>query len=101
MLEAAVGSSVCEYKGVASYVAVRAGGRLLSRVGWTYPSPLPGYEVLVDRVALYAGDLHCTVDGEVVQPRRAGSTAAGSRRASSGRSRDPPAPAAGDPLTCD
>jgi len=38
-------------------------------VGWTYPRPLPGYEVLTDRVALYAGDLRCTVDGEVVQPQ--------------------------------
>jgi uncharacterized protein (DUF427 family) len=69
VLEPAVGSSVCEYKGVATYVSVRADDRLLSRVGWTYPTPLPGYEALADRVALYAGDLRCTVDGELVEPQ--------------------------------
>ncbi|WP_456824067.1 DUF427 domain-containing protein [Cellulomonas sp. P5_E12] len=72
VLEAAVGSSVCEFKGVADYLSVRVGGRLLSRVGWTYPTPLPGYEVLADRVALYADDLTCTVDGEQVQPQAGG-----------------------------
>jgi uncharacterized protein (DUF427 family) len=69
VLEAAAGSSVCEFKGVASYVSVRVGDRLLSRVGWTYPEPLPGYEVLAGRVAVYAGDLRCTVDGELVEPQ--------------------------------
>ena len=68
-LEAAVGSSVCEFKGTAAYVSVRVGVRVLTRVGWTYPRPLPGYEILTDRVALYADDLTCTVDGELVQPQ--------------------------------
>jgi uncharacterized protein (DUF427 family) len=72
VLEPAVGSSVCEFKGVASYVSVRVGDRLLSRVGWTYPAPLPGYELLTDHVALYADDLTCTVDGEQVQPQAGG-----------------------------
>ena len=97
VLEAAVGSSVCEFKGVASYVSVRVGGRLLSRVGWTYPAPLPGYEVLVDRVALYAGGPALHGRRRAWSSRRpAGSTAAGSRRASSARSRDRRAPAAGE-----
>jgi len=72
VLEPSVGSSVCEFKGVASYVSVRAGDRRLTRVGWTYPSPLPGYEVLADRVALYATELTCTVDGELVRPQPGG-----------------------------
>ncbi|WP_315096041.1 DUF427 domain-containing protein [uncultured Cellulomonas sp.] len=72
VLEAAAGSSVCEYKGGATYVSVRVGDRLLSRVGWTYPAPLPGYEVLAGRVALYAHDLTCTVAGELVQPQPGG-----------------------------
>lgn len=72
VLEAAVGSSVCEYKGVAGYVSVRVGGRVLPRVGWSYPKPLPGYEILADRVALYANDLTCTVDGEQVEPQAGG-----------------------------
>ena len=72
LLEPAPGTSVCEYKGVAEYVSVRVGGRLLSRAGWTYPAPLPGYEVLADRVALYAGELTCTVDREPVEPQAGG-----------------------------
>ena len=72
VLEPAVGSSVCEFKGVASYVSLRMGGRVLDRVGWTYPAPLPGYEVLADRVALYATDLTCTVDGELVEAQAGG-----------------------------
>jgi len=72
VLEPAAGSSVCEFKGVAGYVSVRAGGHELPRVGWTYPAPLPGYEILADRVALYAGDLTCTVDGELVEPQAGG-----------------------------
>jgi len=72
VLEPVAGSSVCEFKGVASYVSLRAGGRLLSRVGWTYPTPLPGYEVLADRIALYATDLTCTVEGEPVVPQDGG-----------------------------
>jgi uncharacterized protein (DUF427 family) len=69
VLEPDDGRSVCEFKGVAQYVSLRVGGRLLPRVGWTYPAPLPGYEVLADRVALYAGELTCTVDREPVQPQ--------------------------------
>ena len=72
VLEPSAGSSVCEFKGVASYVSVRVGDRLLARVGWTYPEPLPGYEVLVDRIALYATELTCTVDGELVEPQPGG-----------------------------
>ena len=72
VLEPAVGSSVCEFKGVASYVSLRVGGRVLDRVGWTYPAPLPGYEVLAGRVALYATDLTCTVEGEPVVPQDGG-----------------------------
>ncbi len=72
MLEPADGSSVCEYKGAAAYVSVRVGDRLLPRVGWTYPRPWAGYEVLADRVALYATELTCTVDDELVEPQPGG-----------------------------
>jgi len=72
VLEPSAGSSVCEFKGVASYLAVRVGEHVLPRAGWTYPEPLPGYEVLADRVALYATELTCTVDGEPVQPQPGG-----------------------------
>ena len=69
VLEPAAGHSVCEYKGVASYLSI--GG--VEGAGWYYPEPLPGYEMLADRVALYPGRMDaCEVDGEVVEAQEGG-----------------------------
>jgi len=72
-LRPAAGSSFCEYKGVASYLTVVGGGRIADRAAWTYPDPLPAYEVLRGGVAVYpaAMDL-CTVAGEPVRPQDGG-----------------------------
>ena len=72
VLVPAAGSSVCEFKGAARYLSVVVGERTLERVGWTYPQPWPGYEVLADRVAVYPTHLNCSVDGEVVRPQAGG-----------------------------
>jgi len=62
-LAPASGTTQCEFKGVARYLSV---GRA-DRAGWFYPDPLPGYEVLADRIAVYPGAMdRCTVDGETV-----------------------------------
>jgi uncharacterized protein (DUF427 family) len=72
-LSAAGGSSVCEYKGRAAYLDVHAGGVVAQRAAWTYPSPLPGYEVLADHIALYPAAMdRCEVDGEFVEPQQGG-----------------------------
>ena len=70
----AAGSSFCEYKGSASYLDIVGGGGVTaSRGAWTYPSPSPGYESIVGRVALYAGPMdEVTLDGEVVVPQPGG-----------------------------
>ncbi|KQQ11090.1 DUF427 domain-containing protein [Rathayibacter sp. Leaf296] len=69
-LEPAPGRSVCEFKGAASYLSVRGGGSIAESAGWTYPEPMPGFEVLQDTVAVYPGRMDsCTVDGETVQPQ--------------------------------
>lgn len=55
-------SSICEFKGRASYVdlllpaAVAASGRprTVRSVAWTYPSPTTGYEALRGHLAFYA-----------------------------------------------
>ena len=66
----AAGASFCEFKGSARYLDVRGGSVLAERAGWNYPSPESGFEVLVDRVAVYAGPMdECTVDGERVTPQ--------------------------------
>ncbi|MFJ4224916.1 DUF427 domain-containing protein [Microbacterium sp. NPDC089695] len=69
----AAGSSFCEFKGAARYFDVRGGGEVAERAAWNYPDPSPGFEVLADRVAVYAGPMdECTVDGEVVTPQPGG-----------------------------
>lgn len=67
------GSSFCEFKGAARYFDVVGGGLTAEGAAWNYPTPSPGYELLRDRVAVYAGRMdQCTVDGEVVVPQPGG-----------------------------
>ncbi len=64
------GGSVCEFKGSARYFDVQAGGELRPHAAWGYPDPLPGYEALRDRVAVYPAMMdRCTVDGVEVTPQ--------------------------------
>lgn len=66
-LEPAAGQSWCEFKGKASYLTVRGGDAVAQRAAWFYPQPAPGFDALVDTVAVYPGAMEqCTVDGEVV-----------------------------------
>lgn len=68
-LRPAPGGSYCEWKGVAGYLDV-VGGRVAPAAAWYYPDPSPGFEPLVDHVALYAAAMDsCTVDGEAVVPQ--------------------------------
>jgi uncharacterized protein (DUF427 family) len=70
VLRTGEGASWCEWKGQAAYLDVVVGDEVLRAVAWTYPTPSPGYEALVDHVALYPGRVdRCTVDGEVVEPQ--------------------------------
>ena len=72
-LRPAEGSSVCEWKGVAAYLTVVSGDLIETAAAWTYPSPLPAFEVLRDHVAVYPGRMtRCTVDGEVAHAQQGG-----------------------------
>lgn len=69
----AAGSSFCEFKGDARYLTVRSGDAAAERSAWFYPTPSPGYEALIDRVALYPAAMDsCEVDGETVLPQAGG-----------------------------
>ncbi|MFN3429915.1 MAG: DUF427 domain-containing protein [Candidatus Sericytochromatia bacterium] len=60
-------SSVCEFKGVASYFDVVAGGRRELAAAWSYERPAPGYEALAGHIAFYPGRMEaCFVDDEPV-----------------------------------
>jgi uncharacterized protein (DUF427 family) len=61
-------STWCEFKGAARYLDATVGGRRIRGVGWTYPSPSPGYEALRDHIAFYPGRVDAAwMDDERVQ----------------------------------
>ncbi len=70
-LAASSRSSVCEWKGRATYFHVAIGGDMFADVGWSYPAPKDDFHLLQHHVAFYAGPFEdCFVDGEkvVAQP---------------------------------
>lgn len=71
VLVPASGHSMCEWKGLASYLdVVAADGRVAPRAAWTYPTPGPAFAPIAGFVALYAAAVdEVTVDGEVVRPQ--------------------------------
>ena len=70
VLRRAGGTSFCEWKGAARYWDIVTENGVLERVGWSYPSPTPGFAILKDFLAFYAAPFdRCLVDGEVVVPQ--------------------------------
>lgn len=67
VLQPAARSSLCEFKGRASYLDVVAGDARADRAAWTYPSPTQPYAALRDHVAVYPGRMDaCRLDDELV-----------------------------------
>jgi uncharacterized protein (DUF427 family) len=66
-------SSFCEFKGHATYWAIRSitpASHDVPDAAWSYPHPTPSYAALRDHLAFYASRVdECTVDGELVQPQ--------------------------------
>jgi uncharacterized protein (DUF427 family) len=63
-------STYCEWKGVADYYDVVAGGMRVERGAWTYHDPTDGFEEIRDAVAFYPGRMDaCFVDDERVRPQ--------------------------------
>ena len=67
-LVAAPGSSVCEWKGTASYLKLASNpeGRA---VAWSYPDPIAAFEQLRGYISFYPGRVDCYVDSEKVRPQ--------------------------------
>ena len=72
-LETSQQVTVCEWKGLANYFGVAAGGRRAADAAWTYHAPSPGYEAIRDHVAFYSQQMdQCRVDGELATPMPGG-----------------------------
>ena len=63
-------TTVCEWKGTATYYSVSIRGREQEAVAWTYDDPDSGYEALVHYFAFHAGRVDaCFVGEERVTPQ--------------------------------
>ncbi len=73
VLRDAAGSSMCEWKGAASYFDLVSGDAVASRAAWTYLAPTPGFAPIAGAVAVMAGLVdRCSVDGETATPQPGG-----------------------------
>ncbi len=69
-LEPSERTSFCEWKGVAIYWTVLAGGRRAKDAAWSYRTPDPGYERIKDYVAFYPRRMGaCWVGEHRVEPQ--------------------------------
>ncbi len=63
--------SLCEWKGMASYLDAEAGGRTSHAAAWTYHDPDPRYPELRDHVAFYPQRAdECWLGDERVEPNQ-------------------------------
>lgn len=70
LLEAAPGTSFCEFKGKASYVTIVANGRRSERAGWLYERPAAPYGALAGHIAFYASRVdEARVGDDLVRPQ--------------------------------
>ncbi len=69
LLSAALGSSLCEWKGRARHWTVRTGERRLVAAAWSYDDPFPEFAALRDLISFYPSRLACHVDGIRVLPQ--------------------------------
>ncbi len=67
-LDAAPGSSICEWKGAARYWAL-AKNLKAGVVGWSYPDPTLSFEKIRNYISFYPARVACFVAGERVQPQ--------------------------------
>lgn len=71
LLRPARGSSVCEWKGQASYFDVVCGHKTSPAAAWSYAEPSPAYRDLAGAVAFYPGRVDaCFIDDERVTAQK-------------------------------
>lgn len=67
-------TTLCEYKGRASYWSLAVPGSLrVARAAWSYPDPQPGYEAVAGYLSFYPDRVErCLLDDETVTPQQGG-----------------------------
>ena len=61
-------SSVCEFKGVSFYYAIKNGDKVALNAAWSYPTPTGDFKMIKDHIAVYAHKVDaCFVGDEKVE----------------------------------
>lgn len=63
------GSSFCEWKGAASYWALKGSGQ---PIGWSYPDPNVTFAEIAGWLCFYPGRIECYLNDERVRPQEGG-----------------------------
>lgn len=69
LLEVCPETSVCEWKGVACYWALRNLPGPPRSIGWSYPRPNPPFAAIAGYFSFYPALVECFVDSERVRPQ--------------------------------
>lgn len=69
LIPASGSTSLCEWKGLATYFDVHGGERVAERAAWAYLEPNPPFAAIAGHVAFYPGLLECRLDDERVEPQ--------------------------------
>ena len=73
LLSATPRTTVCEWKGRATYWTLRVDGLESVDVAWSYSSPYPSFAAITDYLAFYPGRVDaCYVDEELVTAQPGG-----------------------------
>lgn len=67
----AEGQSFCEWKGRATYWALRSDPEKIA-VGWSYANPTRRFSIIAGWLSFYPGRVSCSLDGESVRPQQGG-----------------------------
>lgn len=65
-------SSVCEWKGAATYWDVVGTESAIPAVGWSYEKPTPRFVPITGHLSFMPGQIECYIDGDRVQPQAGG-----------------------------
>lgn len=70
LLTPAAETTMCEFKGRASYWDLTVDGMILPSAAWSYPFPGPRFEEIRDHLSFYPGRVDaCFLDDEPVRPQ--------------------------------
>ena len=66
------GSSMCEWKGAATYWDVVLSDKVFPKSAWSYEDPFEEYKTIKSYLSFYPAIFECFIDGERVQPQPGG-----------------------------